>query len=48
MPVAVVVSASGELAAARPLADPAKLDFAIVLPEQPSPPPLAPPEGRKR
>ncbi|WP_420137428.1 rod shape-determining protein MreC [Sphingomonas sp.] len=48
MPVAVVMSASGEIAAARPLADPAKLDFALVLPEQPSPPPLAPPEGRKR
>lgn len=48
LPVAVVIATSGEIATARPLADPARLDFAIVLPEQASPPPLAPPSGRRR
>jgi rod shape-determining protein MreC len=48
LPVAVVVSISGEIARARPLADPAKLDFAMVLPVAPVPPPLALPAGRPR
>ena len=44
IPVAAVTSASGEVAAARPLADPARLDFALVLPEMRAapPPPAAP------
>jgi len=46
MPVAVVVTTSGEIATGRPLANPAKLDFAIVLPEAMAPPPVAPPAGR--
>jgi len=48
MPVAVVTGTSGEVATARPLAEPAKLDFALVLPQAPVPPPVAPPAGRKR
>lgn len=41
IPVAVVVSVNGEVAGARPLADPARLDLAIVLPEVVSAPPPA-------
>lgn len=48
LPVAAVTGASGEVAAARPLADPATLDYAIVLPLAAAPPPLAPPQGRTR
>jgi rod shape-determining protein MreC len=48
LPVAVVTGLSGEIATARPLADPARLDFAMVLREAPAPPPLAPPAGRRR
>jgi rod shape-determining protein MreC len=48
LPVAVVTTISGEIARARPLADPAKLDFAMVLPTAAAPPPLAPPAGRPR
>ena len=48
LPVAVVTGTSGEIATARPLADPAALDFAMVLPEAAAPPPLAPPAGRSR
>jgi len=48
LPVGVVTSASGEIATAIPLAQPAKLDFALVLPQAPAPPPIAPPAGRKR
>jgi rod shape-determining protein MreC len=47
LPVAVVTSTSGEIATALPLAAPAKLDFALVLPQAPAPPPVAPPAGRK-
>jgi rod shape-determining protein MreC len=47
VPVAVVTSTSGEIATALPLAAPAKLDFALVLPQAPAPPPVAPPAGRK-
>jgi rod shape-determining protein MreC len=43
IPVAVVMSVNGEIAAARPLADPARLDLAIVLPEVTNAPP--PPVG---
>jgi len=43
LPVAVVVAASGEIGSGRPLADPAALDFAAVLPEVAiAPPPPAP------
>jgi len=45
VPVAVVTSVSGELASGRPLADPANLDFAIVLPEAVAAPPPALPAG---
>ena len=45
LPVAVVTGTSGEIATGRPLAEPAKLDFAIVLPQAPAPPPVAPPQG---
>ena len=48
LPVAVVTGTSGEIATARPLAIPAKLDFAIVLPQAPVPPPVAPPQGHRR
>jgi rod shape-determining protein MreC len=48
LPVAVVTSVGGEIATARPLAEPAKLDFALVMPQAPAPPPVAPPAGRKR
>jgi rod shape-determining protein MreC len=48
LPVAVVTAISGEVARARPLADPAKLDFAMVLPVAAAPPPLTPPAGRPR
>ena len=46
LPVAVVTGTSGEIATAQPLAEPAKLDFAIVLSQAPAPPPVAPPQGR--
>jgi rod shape-determining protein MreC len=48
LPVAVVTGASGEIATARPLAEPAKLDFAVVLPQAPIPPPVTPPQGHRR
>lgn len=48
LPVAVVTTVSGEIAIARPLANPAKLDFALVLSEADAPPPVAPPAGRRR
>jgi rod shape-determining protein MreC len=48
LPVAVVTGTSGEVATARPLAEPAKLDFALVLPQAATPPPVAPPAGRSR
>ena len=48
LPVAVVTGTSGEIATARPLAEPAKLDFAVVLPQAPTPPPVAPPQGHRR
>lgn len=48
LPVAVVTGTSGEIATARPLAQPGSLDFALVLPQAPTPPPLEPPAGRKR
>jgi rod shape-determining protein MreC len=48
LPVAVVTGTSGEIATARPLAEPAKLDFAIVLPQAPAPPPVALPQGHRR
>ncbi len=47
-PVAVVTAVSGEVATARPLAAPAKLDFALVLPPAPTPPPVEPPAGRRK
>lgn len=43
LPVAVVVGVNGEVATARPLADSARLDFAMVLPEAAAAPP--PPVG---
>ncbi|MDO6415465.1 rod shape-determining protein MreC [Sphingomonas sp. BIUV-7] len=43
VPVAVVLSVSGDLATGRPLAEPARLDVAMVLPEvELAPPPAAP------
>jgi rod shape-determining protein MreC len=48
LPVAVVTSISGEIARAQPLADPGKLDFAMVLPVAAAPPPLTLPAGRPR
>ncbi len=48
LPVAVVTSISGEIARAQPLADPSRLDFAMVLPIAAAPPPLALPAGRPR
>jgi rod shape-determining protein MreC len=48
LPVAVVTNVSGEIATALPLARPASLDFALVLPEAPVPPPVAPPQGHRR
>lgn len=48
LPVAVVVSIGGEIARAQPLADPGKLDFAMVLPIAAAPPPLTLPAGRPR
>ncbi|HWI86362.1 MAG TPA: rod shape-determining protein MreC [Sphingomonas sp.] len=47
VPVAIVTTVSGEVATARPLADPSRLDFALVLPQAPAPPPLAPPAGKR-
>ncbi len=47
LPVAVVTGTSGEIATGRPLAVPGKLDFAIVLPQAPVPPPVAPPQGHR-
>lgn len=41
LPVAVVIGASGEIGNARPLADPAALDLALVLPEALIAPPIA-------
>ena len=46
LPLGVVTAISGEIAMARPLADPARLDFALVLPQAAAPPPLAPPTGK--
>ena len=48
LPVAVVTAVSGEIATAQPLANPAKLDFAVVLPQVAAPPPVAPPAGKRR
>lgn len=48
LPVAVVTAVNGEVATAFPLADPAKLDFAVVLPETAAPPPVAAPAGKTR
>ncbi len=48
LPVAVVTDISGEVARARPLADPATLDFAMILPVAAAPPPLTPPTGKPR
>ncbi|WP_420142605.1 rod shape-determining protein MreC [Sphingomonas sp.] len=48
IPAAVVASVSGEVASARPLADPARLDFAIVLRPVEAPPPPAPIESGGR
>lgn len=48
LPVATVIASSGEIASGQPLADPATLDFALVLPLAVAPPPLAPPTGRPR
>lgn len=48
LPVAVITGTSGEIASALPLARPAKLDFAIVLPQAAAPPPVAPPQGHRR
>lgn len=45
IPVAVVTSAAGEIAAARPLADPARLDYAMILRPVATPPPPAAPVG---
>jgi rod shape-determining protein MreC len=47
IPVAVVTGTSGEIAAARPLAEPGRLDFALILPQVAAPPPLEAPAGRK-
>jgi rod shape-determining protein MreC len=47
IPVAVVTATSGEIAAARPLAEPGRLDFALILPQVAAPPPLEAPAGRK-
>jgi rod shape-determining protein MreC len=48
LPVAAVTAVAGEVATARPLADPATLDFALVLPLAAAPPPIPPPPGRPR
>lgn len=48
LPVAVVTAVNGEIASGRPLADPARLDFAMVLPTAPAPPAIAPPAGKPR
>lgn len=48
LPVAIVTATNGEVATARPLAEPASLDFAMVLPEAVAPPPVAPPAGKTR
>ncbi|UAK23706.1 rod shape-determining protein MreC [Sphingomonas nostoxanthinifaciens] len=48
LPVAVVTSTSGEVANGRPLADPTRLDVAMVLAEAAAPPALAPPTGRHK
>ena len=48
VPVAVVIGINGETAVARPLAEPERLDFALVLPEAVAPPPIAPPAQRPR
>lgn len=42
LPAAVVLGTSGEVASARPLANPARLDYALVLPQVEAPPPPAP------
>ena len=47
LPVAVITGTSGEIATALPLAVPAKLDFAVVLPQAAAPPPVAPPQGHR-
>lgn len=46
LPVAIVTTVSGEVASARPLADPTKLDYAVVLPLAAAPPPVTAPAGR--
>lgn len=48
LPVAVVLSVAGEVAKARPLADPGRLDYALVLTPAPAPPPVTLPAGRSR
>ena len=48
IPVGIVLGTSGEIATARPLAEPAKLDFALVLPQVAAPPPVEAPAGRRR
>uniref|UniRef100_UPI00266F0781 rod shape-determining protein MreC n=1 Tax=Sphingomonas bacterium TaxID=1895847 RepID=UPI00266F0781 len=48
LPVAVVLSVSGEVAQARALADPAALDFGMVLPEVTVAPPPPPPATAAR
>ena len=48
LPVATVTTSAGEVASARPLADPATLDYAMVLPLAAAPPPIAAPQGRTR
>lgn len=48
LPVAAITGTTGEVASARPLADPRALDFAMVLPLAAAPPPLSPPTGRTR
>jgi rod shape-determining protein MreC len=48
MPVGVVREVNGEVAVGRPLADPANLDFALVLPEAAPLPPSAAPIGAVR
>jgi rod shape-determining protein MreC len=48
IPAAVVATVSGEVASARPLADPARIDFAVVLRQVEAPPSPAPIEGGGR
>ena len=47
IPVAVVMKVTGEIAGARPLADPARLDYAMVLPPVAVAPPPAAPVGSR-